>query len=118
MKKLSLMFLACVSINAFAQIELKCKVQNPCKYSARGDLGYCLSTVDVRKEGNGSRLVASRLDLTTETFFFAADIPVTITKTKISGQDEDGENHVQISRKTGKGTLTIEQDFPFSITCK
>ena len=129
MKVFFLLAVLGLSSNVFAEIKtLKCKVENPCAFKSSADLGYCLSSqFSIRQESFGYAAVVSKSSLS-EVFLVAAVIPVSERASEgyrvIVGSTADGEDSIELYPKGFRhtsskyfGSLTLEQDFKFEVTC-
>jgi hypothetical protein len=125
MKLTLIAFLSLTSISSFAQRYevIDCQVAKPCQYSAPKDLGYCLGAVNIRLNdgSDGNHMVVSKKNNDGfEILRIAADIPLAKKAAKIQGATDDRESWTDLTISQGKatGTLVLEQDFAFQISCK
>jgi hypothetical protein len=125
MKKLILLSVI-FSTQAFAQgnVHLECRPKQPCLYAARG-LNSCLDKVDLNgvAGGHGTETVWLRqADPRIEVMLVPQkyNVVIGLSANKLSFNDRDGEQWGSLLAGGGAihGTVTVDEDFQFQVTCR
>jgi hypothetical protein len=100
---------------------------NGCAHAGAGDLGACLESITLTSLADGKlRLDVKKRRSSGSPPEAGAPISVSSTSTvsvsgdRIEASWEDGEHWLDVKKERSgayKGTLTLEQDFPFDVVC-
>ncbi len=130
-------FFMSVKTFAVAPYELSCVIKNGCQHAEEGNLGYCVSGVTL----NNKKAIVSIKEAQSPTVLFPIEFEIIIEKVQdgevayITGTDDIfyfgdsgelfaiGDNHILLEKGEAEngqfiGSLTLEEDFAFDVTCK
>lgn len=106
---------------------LQCSIEGDrCQHGGDGELEYCVESIAIRQASSGkARLEIKRRSTVGDAagdapISMLSDMPAALTGARVKASWDEGENWIDL-RKSGeslKGSLTLEQDFSFKITCK
>lgn len=122
---LALLATTAFSAPALAALRLECQVKNPCGYEEVDDLGACvrLITLESEREGSGTQYIHFKTQSDGDKPRLkpvAFEISLSQSGREITFQDETGDQNgalLQVSPGYYAGVITVDQDFPFAVSC-